>query len=170
MIKSDKKLRELALLLEKDSPALVSDAIEMLRNEEPFEGAVSLLASCYGKSSSVLVKKAVENFFNDLKNKELRSEIVGEIKKDRDPATKTMLVSSCWQSGLDYTDYVTHFARIFLESDYATALECFTVIEGSIPELNRSEKEKITGLLRDNHQADVAKKSLLLELLSLLES
>lgn len=170
MIKSEKKLKELATLLGKDNPALVAKAIDMLRDEEPFEGAIELLASCYDTNNSTLVDKAIENFFNDLKDKELRHEIVSEIKKDRSRRTLTMLVSSCWQSGMDYSGFAAEFAEVFLRSDYGTSLECFTVIEGIIPELDRTEKESITGLIRENLESAGAKKPLCLELISLLEN
>lgn len=169
MMKSEKKLKDLALLLNKDNPALIAEAIEMLRDEEPFEGAVGLLASCYDRNSASLVRKAVENFFNDLKDKDLRPEIISEINKDRPAETISMLVSSCWQSGMDYTDFAGDFAGIFLKGDYGTSLESFTVIEGMIPEMERTERERIAGLIRKNLDSAGAKKTLCLELISLLE-
>jgi predicted DNA-binding protein len=168
MIKSQKKLKDFALVLGKDNPVLIAEAVEMLRDEEPFEGAVGLLASCYEKNHSTLVRKAVENFFNDLKDKELRPEIVTEIKRDRSSETISMLVSSCWQSGMDYTDFAGDFAEIFLKGDYGTAIECFTVIEGVIPELDRMKRKEITTLIRGNMESAGAKKALCLELISLL--
>jgi predicted DNA-binding protein len=169
MMKSDKKLKELALLLGKDNPALIAEAIERLRDEEPFEGAVGLLSSCYDKNSASLVKKAIENFFNDLKDKDLRPEIISEIKKERPGETVLMLVSSCWQSGMDYTDFAGDFAGTFLKGDYGTSLESFTVIEGMIPEMGKAERERIAGLIRENLDSAGAKKTLCLELISLLE-
>jgi hypothetical protein len=47
---------------------------------------------------------------NDIKDKELCDEIIAEIKKPRKSSTVSMLVSSCWQSGLDYSAYSRDFA------------------------------------------------------------
>ena len=51
-----------------------------------------------------------------------------------------MLVSSCWQSGLNYSEYSTDLAEVFLKGDYVTAIECLTVIEESVNELSKAEK------------------------------
>jgi hypothetical protein len=44
MIKSEIKLINLASLLQKEDETLITQAVEMLREEEPFEGAIGLLA------------------------------------------------------------------------------------------------------------------------------
>ena len=42
---------------------------------------------------------------NDLKDQSVSKEIITEIRKPFKPSTIRMLVSSCWQSGLDYSEY-----------------------------------------------------------------
>ncbi|MDP3002858.1 MAG: hypothetical protein Q8N38_07010 [Bacteroidales bacterium] len=39
MIRSEKKFNELTSVLNKDNSILISEAIELLREEQPFEGA-----------------------------------------------------------------------------------------------------------------------------------
>ena len=81
-----------------------------------------------------------------------------------------MLVSSCWQSGLDYSDYVTDMARIFLEGDYATAIECMTVIEESVKNSSRERKDEIIRILEDSYPANTNEKfALTRELITILE-
>lgn len=150
MIKSEKRTRELALTLESKDDMKITLAIEALRNSEPFEGAVHPLAGCYDRNSSQAVRKAIEEFMNDLKDPGLRSEIVAEIRKDHKPDTARMLVSSCWQSGMDYSGFLAEFADIFRNSDYATAIECFTVIEEAAQSAERTDKEKIVSILEND--------------------
>lgn len=170
MIKSEEKLKNLSELFSKDNPALIMQAISMLREEEPFEGAVALLASCYEKNYEAPVNKAIESFMNDIKDKALRSEVVQELGKNHDQRTLAMIVSSCWQSGLDYTDHAFEFARVFMSSDYATAVECFTVIEESIPSMKVKEKDHITEFIKQNAPEQTgARKALTAELISKLE-
>lgn len=150
MIKSEKRIKELVVILDNQDDAKIALAIAELRDSEPFEGAVKPLAGCYDRSSSQSIRKAIEEFMNDLKDPELRSEIVAEIRKDHKPATTRMLVSSCWQSGMDYSPFLNDFAETFLNSDYATAIECFTVIEEALPSTEKAEKENIISLLKNN--------------------
>jgi hypothetical protein len=42
------------------------------------------------------------------------------------------LVAACWQSGLDFSNQIPAFIRIFVDGDYPTAVEAFSVIEESI--------------------------------------
>ena len=49
---------------------------------------------------------------------------MNEIRKPWKDDTISMLVSSCWQSGLDYSEYSMDFAKVFLKGDYVTAIEC----------------------------------------------
>jgi Xaa-Pro aminopeptidase len=81
-----------------------------------------------------------------------------------------MLVSSCWQSGLNYAGYSADLARIFIIGDYVTAIECLTVIEESVYELNKEGKSEIIKLLEEGTpSATDEKKALMLELFSILE-
>lgn len=159
MIRSDIKFRELSVLLNNSDDLTISKAIETLRNEQPFEGAIELLVSYYDKDEGTLAKKAIEGFMNDLKDLSVTPEIIREIVKERKPSTMSMLVSSCWQSGLDYSDYSEVFARVFVNSDYITAIECLTVIEESLQKISREKKDEIITILKHNPFRDADPKS-----------
>ncbi len=151
MQKSEKKLKELALLLNNDNKIVISKAIDSLRNEQSFEGAVGLLVSLYDKSDDSSVRNAIELFMNDLKDPSSRSEVIAELKKSWKNSTTSMLVSSCWQSGLDYSGlYHLTLLKHFISSDYVTAIECLTVISESAHKISRTEKDKIIRMLEDN--------------------
>jgi hypothetical protein len=169
MIKSLEKVKDLALLLSKDDPLLISEAIGMLREEEPFEGAVSLLTSYYDRTEDNLVRKSIEGFMNDIKDQSVTKEIITEIRKPFNQTTICMLVASCWQSGLNYSEYSKDLAGIFLGSDYLTALECFTVIEESVHELTKKTRDEIIGMIRE-YPATIGseKEKLAHELISIL--
>ena len=169
MIKSEKKIKELATILDKDNNILISEAIGLLREEQPFEGAIGLLTTFYDKTDDSLIRKTIEVFMNDLKDQSASKEIIIEIIKPLKPATISMLVSSCWQSGLDYSEYSSDLAEIFLKGDYVTALECLTVIEESVQILSRTKKDEIIKIIEKNPLPVVEEKTALtLELLNIL--
>ncbi len=149
MIRSDKKVKELSVLLSNTDSLLIAEGIALLREEEPFEGAVGLLASFYDNTEDMPVKRNIEGFLNDIKDQSVRKEIMTEIKKPLKQATITMLLASCWQSGLDYSDFTRDLADIFLKSDYLTALECLTVIEESVHELGKAKKNEILKIIEE---------------------
>lgn len=168
MIKSEKKLAELSKLLNEDNKLFISRAITSLRDEEPFEGAIELLASLYEHTDDDSIKKMVELFMNDLKDPSLRPEVMKAIRNYSGGKTATMLVSSCWQSGQDYSDYSEDFVKIFLSTDYATAIECLTVISESAFQLSGEKKNMLIEIL-DNSPVQHSDKSMLaVELRSVL--
>jgi hypothetical protein len=170
MIKSEKKIKELSAVLEKQNNLLISEAIELLRDEEPFEGAISLLTSFYDKTDDPSVRKTIEGFMNDLKDQSVSREIMTEIQKPFKQTTISMLISSCWQSGLDYSEYSSDLAEVFLRSDYVTALECMTVIEESAHELSSAKRKAIIKIIEEYPvDASNEKKGLTNELVTILE-
>ena len=149
MIKSEKKVKDLSLLLSGENSILIVEGIGLLRHEEPFEGAIGLLAALYDKSDDSSVRKSIEGFMNDLKDQSVSSEVIKEIRKPFKQETISMLVASCWQSGLNYSEYSDDLVNIFLGSDYVTALECLTVIEESVQELSVSKRNELINFIEE---------------------
>jgi len=170
MIKSEKKLKKLVETLNKDNNISITDTIELLRKEKPFEGAIGLLTAFYNKTDDMSIRKTIAGFINDLKDQTACEEVIKEIRKEWKPDTISMLVSSCWQSGLNYSVYSPDLARVFLTSDYVTAIECLTVIEDSVNELSKSLKDEIINIIQESPVSqDNEKKPLIFELISILE-
>jgi hypothetical protein len=170
MLKSEKKNKELQSLLNKNNNFLISEAIGLLREEVPFEGAIGLLIELYDKTEDNEIKKSIEGLMSDLKDQSASSEVINEIKKEWKVETINMLVSSCWQSGLDYSEYSVDLAKAFLKGNYITAFECLTVIEESVSDLSREEKENILNVFeKDPLPSSNEKNMLLQELLTILK-
>jgi hypothetical protein len=170
MISPENKRKELEHILSKENFVRISSAIKMLRDKSPFVGAIGLLVAYYDKSDNSSIKMLIRDFLNDLKDQASCSEVIDEIKKDIKPDTLRMLVSSCWQSGLDYAGYSSDFADLFLSGDYMTAIECFTVIESSVNKMTRAKKDEIVKMIREGSPTAInEKKALALELISVLE-
>lgn len=170
MIKSEKKIKELIETLDKDNNIAIANTIEILRQGKPFEGVIGLLTAFYNKTDDMSIRKTIAGFMNDLKDQSACEEIIKEIRKEWKPSTISMLVSSCWQSGLNYSVYCLDLTRVFLTSDYVTAIECLTVIEESVHELSKSLKDEIINIIEENPiSQDNEKKPLTFELIAILE-
>jgi hypothetical protein len=170
MIRSDKKLKELSILLSGRNSLEIKTSIELLRDEEPFEGAIGLLAEFYDRSEDKGIRETIEDFMNDLKDQSVSNEVMGAIRRPFRPETISMLISSCWQSGLDYSAYARDLAGIFLEADFATAIECMTVIEESVHDIGLSGRNEIIELIQSGPVASTPEKQgLTKELISILQ-
>jgi hypothetical protein len=141
MLKSHKKLAELNKILVNGKYNEINDRISMLRAEEPFEGAIRSLALFYDNTDDEGLKTIVRAFFNDMKERSCRAEVIDSLKSVNKQASRAMLASSCWQSGLDYSEYAVALADAFIAGEYMTSLECFTVFEncaGAISDKDRA--------------------------------
>ena len=164
------KLRDLAGILKKGNTFSITEAVTSLRKGVPIEGAIGLLAEYYNNSTDAVIRKIIEDFFNDIRYQAAREEVIAEIRKPWKERTISMLVSSCWQSGLDYSEYITDMAKVFLEGDYSTAIECMTVIEESARYNTRKQKDVIIKMIENKAGAFTHEKnSLTLELIEILE-
>jgi hypothetical protein len=171
MIRSEKKLKELAALLNNDNLREIKKAIVTLREEISFEGAIGLLTAFYDRTDDSAIRKTIEGFMNDLKDQDVCEEVITEIRKIWKSDTTSMLVSSCWQSGLDYSDYSSDMVNVFLRSDYVTAIECLTVIEESVYKMEREKKDEILKVIKESPVSEENQiRALTLELIALLES
>jgi hypothetical protein len=150
MIKSDLKLNELAAVLKKDDRLIITGKVEELRTENPFEGAVGLLIEYFDKTEDNVIKKSISSFLNDIKDQSVCNEVVAQLKNPLKASTLSMIVSSCWQSGLDYSGFSTDFVKTFLDGDYSTAIECITVIEESAMKISRTQKDELIGLIENS--------------------
>jgi hypothetical protein len=169
MIKSDKKLKELSADLAVKNSQLVQDAIFALREYEPFEGAISLLAGLFDKTSDEGIRDTITDFFNDLKDPSASAEVIQEIRKPYNEDTLSMLISSCWQSGLDYSGFADDLVDIFLASGFIIALECLTVIEESAGNLTRTRKDQLISYIEKYpEKPEAEKEGLTRELISIL--
>ena len=148
----------------------ISETIKSLREEEPFEGAIGLLTSLYNETEDKTLQRTIEEFFNDLKDPSVRSEVIAEVIKPWKSNTISMLVASCWQSGLDYSDYLADITKVFLKGDFLTAIECMTVIEESLHSTSRERKDEIINILMESPVSHINEKApLTLELITILE-
>jgi hypothetical protein len=170
MLKSEKKQAELKKMLTNGKYNEITDRISILRTEEPFEGAISLLAHFYDKTNDEGLKLIISGFFNDMKERSGRAEVIESISSVRNPASKAMLVASCWQSGLDYSEHAVALAEIFMSGDFMTSLECFTVLDTCSGMINSAEKVSIISRLKaEINTYDTAKQKLAGELIAILK-
>jgi len=169
MIKNTTRLNELARIFQSTDPVLIAELVTSLRDEEPFEGAIALLAELYAKTNDKKLKHTIEEFMNDIRDPDARGEIISEILKDHNDETNSMLVASCWQSGMNYSEHLTVFAGVFLAGSYATAVECMTLIGEAVHECTDEQLRETFNMINNSPSAMTHEKyPLTNELLSML--
>ena len=129
------------------------------------------LLKLLNRTGSELIKKELIRFIADAKEADAVPHILAGLRDPDLAAVRCDIVSACWQSGLDYSAELELFIRLFLEGDYRTALESFTVIEESVINLGKQEIEKARKLLLGGQEhITEEKKPLATELVKLLQT
>ncbi len=121
-------------------------------------------------SGKEAVEKELVRFIADIKDSAAVPYIVEGLKDPELSGVRGQIISACWQSGLDYSRETGLFIELFLEGDYLTALESFTVIEESLIKLEQQEIEDARSqVLEGLDKVSEEKKPLARELVRLLE-
>lgn len=128
--------------LKSENEKLVVKAIDDLRKEGENELLYNLI-SLYQHSDNKNIKDKVAALFCDLKNQESAPYVVDIIEDDSFSESKPMLVSSCWQSRLDYADYLEVFIKLTITAPFLVAFEAFTVIENIESKVTRERKSEL---------------------------
>lgn len=121
------------------------------------------------QSNDEQIKKEANSFLNDLNEQEVAPLIIDAIKDKKYKNEKNILLSACWQSDLNFTEYAEDFVNIVIHDDYLTAFEAFTVLENMAPEINIAVLKKLIIKIQNvlkNIEKD--KETLLLELIKVL--
>ena len=133
-------------------------------------GYIPELLMLLKQADSEYIKNELVQFIADVKDPGAIPFILSGLKDPKLKEAWGSIVSACWQSGLDYSSDLALFIRLFMEGDYHTALEAFTVIEEAILNLNMDEVIQIQDLLLSGiEQVSEEKKPLALELVKLLQ-
>jgi hypothetical protein len=127
------------------------------------------LLALLNTTSSEAVERELVRFISDIRDPAAIPFILEGLKDPGLAGARGNIVSACWQSGHDFSAETGLFVKLFLEGDYRTALESFTVIEELILDLDPEAIEKARAeVLGGLEQLSEEKKPLALELVKLL--
>ncbi len=161
--------RQIGILRSGNSSAII-DTIQEIRNH----GSVTILPELIDLlliSENKEIINACSSLLNDLKNKDSVRYLVSALGNEKYKPVRHILLSACWQNGLDFHEDIQIFADIFLEDEYLTSVEAFTVIENNLGKLEDHDiVQLIKKLKREINKADDKKKLLINELLSTIRN
>src|SRR4030066_2009074 len=117
--------------LECNTPAVITTAIREIGHY----GNIRMLPYMFKlmqPTTHEIIRKSIIMLISAIKVQEAASVIIDALEHTELGNDFTSLVAACWQSGLDFSKHIPVFIKIFVERDYQTAIEAFSVIEESI--------------------------------------
>lgn len=142
-------------------PEIVINTITILKQTPHYE-IVDSLFDLYLTTQRAEIKTQIFNFFIDIKDERFVEKLIFSLDKPKFSAVINDIISICWQTGLDFSNHIDVFISKMLNGTDETAIECLSVIESSLNQLNDDKKkELILFLNKRKNDFDGLKKSLI---------
>ena len=110
-------------------------------------------------------------FLACLKDRKARSVMMDLIQQTELKEYQQLLLSTIWNSPLDYTDYLEVFVDLALKGDFIITLECLTIIEnldGPFSEKSVMESQVLLGAYAESNPDKNSQKGMLISEIALL--
>jgi hypothetical protein len=162
--------REWTKALESLDPDQAIPAIYEIRNS----GSIKMLHFLFQlirKDTPLAIRTEILNLLADIKSQDAVPVIASSLENMDFGEQLPGFVAACWQSGLDFSKYLPVFAKLFIDSDYLTSLEAFTVLEESFPNATDEARTDCLRYLRKSENLVIDDKlALFRELRKVIES
>lgn len=124
----NKKIQQLLADIQSENP---TKAVKAIRALEAYgnNSALDPLMKFWKNVTDSEIDSALAEFFAALKDTDSRHEIMVVLLNDEDEAFRIKLLTSVWNSKVDFSDYLAQFVRLAAEGGFMETLECLTVIE-----------------------------------------
>lgn len=140
-------------LREKGNPQIIPDIVKIFKGYKNTE-----------------LETSIFEFLMDLKCKEAVDILIPFLKDNEFIDIRRDLLIICWETGLDFSNYLDVFVDVFISSSLKTSFEAFTVIE-YLENVSRTDiKNNIEKLQLSVSDVGVEKKELLVDLVQVLRS
>ncbi len=117
------------------------------------------------------VKKKIAGLFANLKESDSIPLIIEAIQNQKYAPELKELVASCWENGLDYSNYLSLFVELLIENEFLIAFEAYTVIMNMTAQIDQRKIDIEINLLDKAIQsAPEDKKVLMLDVIDFLPS
>lgn len=153
-----------------------SDSLKVIETLEELRGSgrvsdIPLLLEMLHVSQNPEIKAKITDLFSNLKESDAIPLIMEAIQNQRFASELKDLLASCWGNGLDYSQYLSLFIDLLLESEFEVALEAYTVIMNMNSQIDQDkidiEIDKLEMALKDELEQ---KRQLYLDVIDFLPS
>lgn len=155
-------LKELQTVFSSDNEEHIHDAISYI-HENCSMKMVPLLFDLLRSTESKTVKNDVYNCLMDTKDSRIIPLFVEALQDSALRNEKKHLLSTIWQTNLDFSEHIDLFVSILLHDSYENALEAFTCIEVCAEKLSDAKKADCRNAIADATTAEKSEKRALLQ-------
>lgn len=156
--------------LESSNSVKVIETIEELRALGKASD-IPLLVELLHLTQNPEIKAKITELFSNLKESDTIPLIIEAIQNQKYAPELKELVASCWENGLDYSNYLTLFVDLLIDSEFLVAFEAYTVIMNMTAKIDQAKIDLEIDRLEEAMQtATEQKKELMLDVVDFLPS
>ncbi|MQY78826.1 MAG: hypothetical protein GH151_06480 [Bacteroidetes bacterium] len=149
--------------------AIVLETINILRHEGKVN-YIPFIIELLKNTSAGEIRNSLIAFLNDLKYQGAVSELVNAVQNDKYKSERGIILSACWQSGLDFSMYLEIFIMLCITENCQNAIEAFSVVEHSISQSTKKEiTDYIIQIKSHLNRVNREKKLMLVEMINMME-
>ena len=122
------KIKQLLVDLNSGNAAKISGAIKSLK----VNGDITILrplVELLKTDVSHQTETEILEFLGDVKSTKASTEIIAILRDEQFLGQRQQVLSTIWNSKLDYSEYIAEFVEIACDGNFMEALECLTIIE-----------------------------------------
>lgn len=163
------KISSIAQKLKSSQKHIILEGIQELRMDGKTNELIPLI-DLLNNTNDPEIKSHASSLLFEIKNQQAADILVDSIKNKGYNSVKKILISACWQSGLDFSGHLVFFAELVRVNDFENAFEAFTVVENCSDNASLSDLE--TAIIETKNYLgnnQVGENKLIQELLLLLE-
>ena len=132
---------------------------------------IPLLIELLHLSADPEIKSKITDLFANLKESDAIPLIVEAIQNQKYSPELKELVACCWENGLDYSNYLTLFVDLLIDSEFLVAFEAYTVIVNMTAKIDQVKIDaEIDRLEEAMKTVSDQKKALILDVIDFLPS
>ncbi|MBI4649189.1 MAG: hypothetical protein HY738_21995 [Bacteroidia bacterium] len=170
MKKISERNKKLLQCLDSEDTTEVINVIKELKVEGDYRISQKMIDVLNENRNDEINKEAVL-FLYDIKDPGSRFVFINAIKDQNYSGILYYLVSACWQTGLDFSEYLPVFVNLVINNDYLIAFESFTVIENMKGDFSRIQLDNETKKLKTAVLcANKDKQTLIVELIKVIQT
>jgi len=121
------KIAEAIADLNSDSQTKALGALKLLETIGDKSVLPGLIAGL--KKNDVVLTKGILELLSSVQDQEFTEDLVEAIRNEKDATIRQQLLTTIWNSKLDFSAYLAEFVSLATEEDFLQALECLTILE-----------------------------------------
>jgi len=133
--------------LESDNEEVLLEALIEIRANGDITIA-PILIDILNKVDRLTISNEIVNLLVDIRDLKIITILLEEIESKKHEKILDKIVSVCWQSGLNYANYISVFSKLVANAPIIVAIEAFTVVETNIENLNHEQIHEQIDLLK----------------------